>query len=106
MQNRLTEANLLARTIAKQYKPEKIILFGSVARGDYNDNSDIDLLIIKNSNRQKAYRIKDIFKSLRKIPRVYALDPIVYTHEEIEKRLFLGDYFIKRIMAQGKTLYG
>lgn len=53
MQNLLTEANLLAQTIGKVYKPERIILFGSAARGDYHANSDIDLLIIKNSDKKK-----------------------------------------------------
>lgn len=106
MQNLIAEANLLAKTIAKHYKPEKIILFGSAARGDYHANSDIDLLIIKQSNKKKAYRIKEIFKSLRNVTRKYPLDPIVYTPSEIKERLSLGDYFIKRIMTEGETLYG
>lgn len=106
MQSRLVEAKKLAETLAKQYKPEKIILFGSAARGDYHADSDIDLLIIKQSDKKKAYRIKEIFKSLRNVPRVYPLDPIVYTPDEIKERLSLGDYFIKRIMREGEILYG
>lgn len=105
MQNLLKEAKLLAQTIVKNSKPEKIILFGSAARGDYHANSDIDLLIIKRSNKKKAYRIKEIFEFLRSTPRKYPLDPIVYTPNEIKKRLYLGDYFIKRIMTEGKILY-
>lgn len=106
MQSRLAEAKKLAKTIAKHYKPEKIILFGSAARGDYHVDSDIDLLIIKPSAKKKAYRIKEVFESLRKTPRTYSLDPIVYTPKEIKERLSLGDYFIKRIMTEGETLYG
>ena len=53
MQNLLREAKLLAKTIAKNSNPEKIILFGSAARGDYHANSDIDLLIIKRSRKKK-----------------------------------------------------
>jgi len=52
MQNLLREARLLAQTIVKNSNPEKIILFGSAARGDYHANSDIDLLIIKRSNKK------------------------------------------------------
>ena len=106
MKNIITEANVLAKTIVKKYKPEKIILFGSAARGDYGVDSDIDLLVIKQSEKKKAYRVKEIFESLRSVPRTYSLDPIVYTPVEIEKRIGLGDYFIKRILAEGKTLYG
>lgn len=106
MQNPLEEANILAQEIAKNYKPEKIILFGSAVRGDYHANSDIDLLVIKKSDKKKAYRIKEVFESLRNVPRNYPLDPIVYTPTEIEERLALGDYFVKRILSEGKTLYG
>ncbi len=106
MQPLVIEAKLLVQAIVKNYHPEKVILFGSGARGDSHGNSDIDLLIIKKSDRKKAYRIKEVFESLRTTPRTYPLDPIVYTPDEIKKRLSLGDYFIKRIMAEGKILYG
>lgn len=106
MQSRLAEAKQLAKTIVKNYKPEKIILFGSAARGDYHGDSDIDLLIIKKSDKKRAYRIKEIFESLRNVPRLYPLDPIVYTPDELKKRLSLGDYFIKRIIREGEILYG
>lgn len=106
MQTPQDEANLLAQEIVKNYKPEKIILFGSAARGDYHPNSDIDLLVIKKSDKKKAYRIKEVFESLREIKRTYPLDPIVYTPDEVKERLSLGDYFVKRIMTEGKVLYG
>lgn len=106
MKSALTEAQQLAKTIVQKYKPEKIILFGSVARGDARRDSDIDLLIIKSSNKKKAYRIKEVFELLRNSGRNYPLDPIVYTPKEIKKRLSLGDYFVKRILMEGETLYG
>jgi len=106
MQSRLVEAKKLAETLVKQYKPEKIILFGSAARGDYHADSDIDLLIIKQSHKKRVYRIKEIFEFLRAVRRIYPLDPIVYTPDEIKERLSLGDYFIKRIMTEGEILYG
>ena len=106
MLNIQDEAYLLTQTIAKKYQPDKIILFGSVARGNIRKDSDIDLLIIKKSDQKKAYRIKKIFETVRTITRNYPLDPLVYTPEEIQHRLSLGDYFIRRIFAEGKTLYG
>lgn len=106
MQTILTEATKLSEALAKNYNPEKIILFGSGARGDIHTDSDIDLLIIKNSDKKKAYRIKEVFTALRNVPRTYSLDPLVYTPNEIKKRLALGDYFIKRIMTEGRVLYG
>jgi len=41
------EINRIAEQVIKRYKPERIILFGSAARGEFSENSDIDMLIIK-----------------------------------------------------------
>ena len=102
----IQEAELLAKKISETYKPEKIILFGSVAIGKEKQDSDIDLLIIKKSKKKRYYRIKEVFETLRGIKRNYPLDPIVYTPNEIRKRISLGDYFVKRILKEGKVLYG
>ena len=106
MQSILDEAKFLAKQIAHYYNPDKIILFGSVACGKSKDDSDIDLLIIKDSIKKRPFRVKEIFQVLRGINRNYPLDPMVYTPDEVQKRLSLGDYFIKRIFKEGKVLYG
>ena len=100
------EVKVLVQKIVDNYKPEKVILFGSLARGNFKKDSDIDLLIIKNSDKKRPFRIKDVFAAIRGIERRHSLDAIVYTPEELEKRLFLGDYFINRILAEGKVVYG
>lgn len=100
------EAKLLVAKIVERYKPEKVILFGSLARGEFGNGSDIDLLIIKNSDKKRPFRIKDVFTAIRSLDRSYSLDVLVYTPEELEKRVFLGDYFINRVLAEGKVLYG
>ena len=99
------EANIIVNRIAKRYKPEKVILFGSVAKGEERPDSDIDLLIIKKTDKKRPFRVKEIFESLRGLDRDYSLDPIVYTPEEINKRLALGDYFIKEVFESGKVVY-
>lgn len=100
------ETKFLVKKIAHFCKPEKIILFGSVARGEDGTDADIDLLIIKESSKKRPFRVKEVFEAVRGIKRNFPLDPIVYTPKEVEKRLELGDYFIKRILAEGKILYG
>lgn len=106
MQAIITEAQQVTKTLTQKYHPQKIILFGSSARGEATKNSDIDLLIIKPSDKKKAYRIKEVFEALRGTKRQYPLDPLVYTQEELDHRVTLGDYFIQRILAEGKVLYG
>lgn len=98
------EAQKLAQIIGKDYQPEKIILFCSIARGNPHPTSDIDLLIIKNS-KKKAYRIKEVFEAVRSINRHHPMDPLVITPEELEERISLGDYFIQRILKEGKIIY-
>jgi predicted nucleotidyltransferase len=88
------------------YRPEKVILFGSVACGKERENSDIDLLIIKESRLKRPFRVKEVFETLRNVKRQFPLDVLVYTPKEIEQRLALGDFFIKRVLAEGKVIYG
>ncbi|MBI5417073.1 nucleotidyltransferase domain-containing protein, partial [Candidatus Poribacteria bacterium] len=59
------------------YKPDKIILFGSYAKGQTDSDSDIDLLIVKNSKIRRDERDKEIRKLLEEIK--FPLDIFVYT---------------------------
>lgn len=105
MKDALSEAKALAAAIAAQYKPEKIVLFGSVAKGDYKPDSDIDLLIIKDTDIKRPYRVKQVLEAIRGIPRDFDFDPKVYTRQEIEDRLRMGDDFVKSMIDEGLTLY-
>jgi predicted nucleotidyltransferase len=90
--------------LIEKYKPEKIILFGSAARGEVVADSDIDLLIIKrNTPLYGADRIMEV-SSL--IERDVPVDFLVYRPDEFERRLNLGDPFIELIVKEGKVLYG
>lgn len=68
--------------IAKGSNPEQILLFGSYARGMANEDSDIDLLIIKESDKTRFERSIEIQKLLigTKVP----IDILVFTHDEFE----------------------
>jgi predicted nucleotidyltransferase len=90
--------------LIEKYKPEKIILFGSAARGVVTPDSDIDLLIIKsNTPHYGADRVMEV-SSL--IERDVPVDFLVYRPDEFDKRLELGDPFIELIVKEGKVLYG
>lgn len=89
--------------IVMNYLPEKIILFGSYAYGNPNTNSDLDLLIVKDSNIPRYKRGREVRKYLRglKVP----IDLIVYTNEEIQKWSNVKTAFITSIIKKGKVLY-
>ena len=91
--------------IKKEYQPEKIILFGSYAYGEPTEYSDIDLFIIKESNKRRADRFCEVRKIIRDIKGI-SIQPIVFTKHELNKRLGIGDDFIKEILEKGKVLYG
>ena len=95
--------NITAQIIEK-YKPEKIILFGSAARGEPTPDSDVDFLIIKKETPlYGADRIRELSKVIdRNIP----VDFLIYRPEEFNKRIKMGDPFLKTIVKEGKVLYG
>jgi predicted nucleotidyltransferase len=98
------EINRVVAQIIQKYKPDKIILFGSAARGQMNRDSDADLLIIKTETPYYgADRIRELS---RLIDRNIPIDLLVYRPEEFEKRLQMGDPFLKAIVKEGKVLYG
>lgn len=98
------EAKQIVARIAKNYQPQKVVLFGSVASNQSNSDSDIDLLIIKDTEKKKPYRIKDVFASLRGLKRQYPLDTRVLTPKEIDDRTSLGDFFIQNAL-KGRVVY-
>ena len=88
----------------KTYNPDKIILYGSVARGDFNENSDIDLLIIKKGvdKIRPHLRIYQVLKLLQDSSRV---EPKVYTPQELAFRIKYHDWHLDEAVEQGKILY-
>lgn len=91
-----------AAEVARQFKPEKIILFGSYAYGTPTEDSDVDLLVImpfRGRSTQKAIRIR------RKIDAPFAMDLLVRTPATIAQRLAWGDFFLEEVTTRGKVLY-
>ena len=93
---------MVADKIAKEYKPEKIILFGSYAWGTPHPDSDVDLLIIKET-RDPLHLSRDIDGTL--FPRPFPLDLLVFTPRQVKQRESMGDFFIQDILSKGKVLY-
>jgi len=80
-------------------------LFGSSARGMITENSDIDMLIIKDTDKKRNERFREVRALVRDLKRRIPFSPLVYTPAEIEKRVNLGDFFVKEILKEGKVLY-
>ncbi len=99
---------ILERIVAvlkKHYEPEKIILFGSYAYGQPGEESDIDLLIIKETDKPFFQRLAELRKIVSESRRGYAFEPVVLTPKELKERLKRGDQFFQTIMEKGTVLY-
>src|SRR5262245_23544441 len=90
-----------ARAIAQRFRPDKIILFGSYAYGNPNEDSDVDLLVIKPTWNpiSQAVQIRWAFAP------PFPMDLIVRTPEKMKRRLEEGDSFLTDIVSKGKVLY-
>jgi len=95
----------MVEKIERDYQPEKVILFGSYAYGHPTLHSDIDLLIIKRTPQRPIDRRVEIRRLVYDPERTIAFSPLVYTPEEIERRLSLGDDFLEEILQKGEVLY-
>jgi predicted nucleotidyltransferase len=92
--------------LIKEYHPDKIILFGSYAYGKPTEDSDIDLLIIKESDKKrKIDRFVEVQSLIYSEEARIPVSPLVLTKEELEERLSIGDDFIEEIITKGKVLY-
>ncbi len=95
----------LAETIGREYKPQRIILFGSYAQGRPTADSDIDLFIIKDTDARRVDRFVEVKRLIYDPQLRIPVSPLVYTSQELEERLNMGDDFVKEIMSEGKVLY-
>jgi uncharacterized protein len=90
----------------------KIILFGSYARGTATEDSDIDLVVILDTDEfaktvdERLDRRRPINKSIREIRRDFPMDIIVYSKAEYKYLKDSGDFFVREIEETGKELYG
>src|SRR3989454_8885664 len=99
----LSEIQVQANNIAREFRPEKIILFGSHARGDARPDSDVDLMVIINSGKHPSRTAAEITHRVH--PRRYPLDLIVRSPETIRLRLEMNDWFLHDVMREGRVLY-
>ena len=99
------ELDKLSKQIIEKYRPEKIILFGSLAEGNLRKGSDIDLLVIKESDKDYWERAEEIAGILGSIRLDVPKDVLNITPKELKYRLSINDFFIKDIINNGKTTY-
>ena len=102
------EPNRRLRTIGKkikqEYRAERVILFGSHARGDATEDSDVDLLVVAPTKERFFERMASVRRLIRDLRDGLPVSPIVLTPVELEKRRQAGDPFVREILETGVSL--
>lgn len=91
----------IVKILYKEYKANNVILFGSYAYGKPHENSDIDLLIIKETKDRPIDRLVTVKRLVRDLRKGIPFSPIVLTPGELNKSLEIGDQFIEFILDHG-----
>ena len=99
---KIARIRAVAEKIAEEFRPHKVILFGSHARGDGGRDSDVDLLVIL------SFRGKGCRKAVEILERInvsFPIDLLVRTPAQVRRRIREGDFFMRDIVEHGKVLY-
>ena len=99
------ELKPITECIIREYQPDKIILFGSWARGDADEQSDIDLLVISDREKKlprykRGLDVRLLLSRFRS-PK----DILFYTHEDVERWRDVPQTFIHTVLREGRLLY-
>ena len=92
----------LLPTLIEEYEPERIVLFGSMARGNVGEWSDLDLLIVKETSDSFLERSKEVALLCRAL---VGADYLVYTPDELDEMIERGNPFLLEALKEGRTLY-
>lgn len=93
----------IARKIVEAFRPRRIVMFGSRARGDTRPDSDLDLMVEMETDDSPAQRVRaiDALFGLRR----WAMDLVVYTPQEVAEQRQYRNSLIRVIESEGKVLY-
>lgn len=99
----LSTLEAVVERLVEAYDPDRIILFGSTATGDTSRDSDIDLLIVKETDRRPIDRRIEVERLLA--DRAMPIDLLVYTPRELRQLYAAGSPFVEDVVAHGRVLY-
>jgi predicted nucleotidyltransferase len=98
------EINEWCRRVVREFRPERIFLFGSFAAGTPTDDSDVDVLIVMPLPRgQRDVRMAAAIR--QRVQASFPMDVLVRSPRQVAERLAEGDGFISGILRDGRLLY-
>src|SRR5215813_15175562 len=101
-QSRRAQSRQLCTRIVREFKPEKIILFGSHAYGQPTPESDLDVMVVM---QFAGDPLEQAVTMLNRLNMLLPIDLLVRTPEQMQQRLEMGDSFMRDIIERGKVMY-
>jgi len=93
----------VAASIGKAARARKVILFGSRARGSARSDSDVDFLVVAESNLPRHKRSRQLYALFHPYP--FPMDIVVYTPSEVERDLRDPTSFVTGVFTEGREVY-
>jgi uncharacterized protein len=93
----------VALQLADAANASQVILFGSYARGEATDRSDVDLMVVAQTDLPRHKRAVGLYKQFRPYP--FGMDILVYTPQEVQEGKKSPLSFVSTVLREGKTLY-
>ena len=90
------------QAVVREFRPRKVILFGSYAAESPTADSDVDLLVIM---PHRAKNVRKAVEILGRVPPNFPVDLLVRTPSEVRRRVRQNDWFMRDIMEKGLVLY-
>ena len=87
----------------KEYDPDQLLLYGSWARDEEDEMSDIDIVVVKSTEKSFLERLSEAAQYLTKFEK--AVDLLVYTPEELVRMKEQGNAFIEMLLEEGRLIY-
>jgi uncharacterized protein len=98
----MKDIRAVGKRIAREFRPQRVILFGSHARGSAQPDSDVDLLVIA---RFEGTSFRQSLRILNRLDIRLPVDLIAYRPEDVQRRYAEGDPLVREALDHGKVLY-
>lgn len=92
----------LGREIGGRFSPQRVILFGSHAKGTAHGDSDVDLLVIMPFRGRPSHKAAEVLLS---VAPPFAIDVLVRTPQTVRRRIAMGDCFMQDVVKNGIVIY-